>query len=72
VHSGLVELRDDDVAGMTVHIAARVMAAADASEVLVTRTVRDILLGTDAHLAPRGAHELRGVPEPLELFSLAR
>jgi class 3 adenylate cyclase len=72
VHSGLVEIRDDDVAGMTVHIAARVMAAAGPSQVLVTRTVRDLLLGTDAHLVPRGRHELKGVPEPLELFSLER
>ena len=72
VHCGLVEMRDDDVAGMTVHIAARVMAAADASQVLVTRTVRDLLLGTDTPLAPQGSHELKGVPEPLELFSLGR
>jgi class 3 adenylate cyclase len=57
---------------MTVHIAARVMAAAGPSQVLVTRTVRDLLLGTDAHLVPRGRHELKGVPEPLELFSLER
>lgn len=72
VHSGLVEIHDDDVAGMAVHIAARVTAAAGASEVLVTRTVRDILLGTDTHFAHRGPHELKGVPEPLELFSLER
>jgi class 3 adenylate cyclase len=72
VHSGVVEIRGDDVAGMTVHIAARVMAAASASEVLVTRTVRDLLLGTGPPLAPRGPHELKGVPEPLELFSLER
>jgi class 3 adenylate cyclase len=59
VHCGLVEMRDDDVAGMTIHIAARVMAAAGASQVLVTRTVRDLLLGTDTPLAPQGSHDLR-------------
>jgi class 3 adenylate cyclase len=72
VHSGLVEMRDDDVAGMAVHIAARVMAAASASQVLITRTVRDLLLGTDTQLAARGAYELKGIPEPMELFSLER
>jgi class 3 adenylate cyclase/alpha-beta hydrolase superfamily lysophospholipase len=70
IHSGLVEIRGDDVAGMGVHIAARVMGAAGASEVLVTRTVADLLLGADAPLEPRGAPELKGVPERLELFAL--
>lgn len=70
IHTGLVEIRGDDVAGMGVHIAARVMAAADPSEVLVTRTVSDLLLGLDAALEPRGAHDLKGVPEQIELFAV--
>lgn len=52
------------------HIAARVMAAADRSEVLVTRTVKDLLLGADTKLRPRGAHELKGIPDRVELFEL--
>lgn len=70
VHTGVVEIRGQDVAGIGVHIAARVMAAAGASEVLVTRTVSDVLLGTGTRLDPRGAHELKGVSERLELFAL--
>jgi class 3 adenylate cyclase len=70
IHAGMVELRGDDVAGMAVHIAARVMAAADGSEVLVTRTVKDLLLGADTTLHPRGAHELKGIPDRVELFAL--
>jgi class 3 adenylate cyclase len=72
LHTGMVEIRGEDVAGMGVHIAARVMAAAAASEVLVTRTVSELLLGLDATLEPRGPHELKGVPERIELFALAR
>jgi class 3 adenylate cyclase len=55
---------------MGVHIAARVMAAAGGSEVLVTRTVKDLLLGADTELQPRGAHELKGIPDSVELFAL--
>ncbi|HEV3127807.1 MAG TPA: adenylate/guanylate cyclase domain-containing protein [Solirubrobacteraceae bacterium] len=72
VHTGVVEVREADVAGMSIHIAARVMSAAGPSEVLVTRTVRDVMLGLDAELEPRGSHSLKGVPDPLELFALKR
>jgi pimeloyl-ACP methyl ester carboxylesterase len=72
VHTGMVEIRGEDVAGMGVHIAARVMATAQASEVLVTRTVSDLMLGVDIPLEPRGVHALKGVPEQLELFALSR
>jgi class 3 adenylate cyclase len=70
VHTGMVEIRGDDVAGMGVHIAARVMGAAGPSEVLVTRTVNDVLLGSDTQFEPRGRHSLKGIAEPLELFAL--
>jgi class 3 adenylate cyclase len=69
-HTGVIVLRENDVAGMAVHIAARVMATAAASEVLVTRTVRDLLLGSETKLEPRGSHELKGVAERLELYAL--
>jgi class 3 adenylate cyclase len=72
MHTGMVEIRGDDVAGMGVHIAARVMAVAGASEVLVTRTISDLLIGVDVNLEPRGAHELKGVPDQLELFALSQ
>jgi class 3 adenylate cyclase len=72
LHTGMVEVRGDDVAGMGVHIAARVMSAAAPSEVLVTRTLSDLLLGSGTPLESRGPHELKGVPGPLELFALGR
>jgi class 3 adenylate cyclase len=71
VHTGMVEIRGDDVAGMGVHIAARVMGAAGPSEVFVTRTVSDVLLGSDTQFEPRGRHSLKGIAEPLELFALS-
>jgi class 3 adenylate cyclase len=70
VHTGMVEIRGDDVAGLGVHLAARVMAAAGPSEVLVTRTVNDLLLGSTTQLEPRGPHELKGIADPVELFAL--
>jgi class 3 adenylate cyclase len=70
IHTGMVEIRGDDVAGMGVHIAARVVAAASPSEVLVTRTVSDLLLGSPTQFDPRGAHELKGVPGAVELYAL--
>jgi class 3 adenylate cyclase len=71
LHAGVVEMREGGVAGIAVHIAARVADAAGASEVLVTRTVRDLLLGLGMNLQARGAPELKGVPERMELFALA-
>ena len=70
IHTGMVEMRGDDVGGMAVHVAARVLATAGASEVLVTRTVRDLLLGLDVKLESRGAYDLKGVPEHTELYAL--
>jgi len=70
LHAGVVEMREGGVAGITVHIAARVANAAGASEVLVTRTLRDLLLGLGVNLEPRGTHEFKGVPERIELFAL--
>jgi class 3 adenylate cyclase len=62
LHAGECEMRDDDVAGLTVHIAARISALAAAGEVLVSGTVRDLLLGSDMCFDDRGRHELTGVP----------
>jgi class 3 adenylate cyclase len=56
LHAGEVELRDGDVGGMAVHIAARVLAAAEPGEILVSRTVRDLVVGSDVVLQDRGTH----------------
>jgi class 3 adenylate cyclase len=62
VHAGECERRADDVAGMTVHVAARVAALAGPGEILATGTVRDVLVGTDIAFTERGRRSLRGVP----------
>ena len=72
VHAGECELRGDDIAGMSVHIAARVAGAAASGEVLVSRTIVDLLLGSDFHFIDRGEHLLKGVPEPWSLFAFDR
>ena len=70
LHSGEIELRGDDVAGMAVHIAARVSARAGAGEVLVSRTVTDLVAGSGIEFEDRGEHELKGVPGTWHLFSV--
>jgi class 3 adenylate cyclase len=72
IHAGEVEVRGDDVAGMAVHIAARVGALAGPSEVLVSSTVRDIVTGSRHRFTNRGERELRGVPGPWRLCALVR
>ena len=69
MHTGHVELRGDDVAGMVVNVAARVLALANDSEVLVTRTVKDLLAGSGPTFASRGIHDLKGVPDAWELYA---
>jgi class 3 adenylate cyclase len=70
LHTGEVELRGDDVGGIAVHIAARVMAAAGSGEILVSRTVRDLVVGSDLVLEDRGARPLKGVEGTWELFTV--
>jgi class 3 adenylate cyclase len=70
LHTGECEMIDDDVAGIAVHIAARVSARADAGEVLVSRTVRDLVTGSGIALQPRGEHQLKGVPGSWELYAV--
>ena len=71
VHTGEIEVMDDDIGGMGVHIAARVSALAGPSEVLVSRTVKDLVAGSGLEFADRGAHELKGVPDTWELYAAA-
>jgi class 3 adenylate cyclase len=70
IHAGEVLRRSGDVAGIAVHIGARVSAAADPGEVLVTRTVRDLVAGSGIGFADRGEHELKGLPERWPLYSV--
>ena len=69
MHAGEVELRGDDVSGLAVNIGARVCALAKPGEVLVTRTVKDVLAGSAFEFVDRGAHTLKGVPDNWQLFS---
>jgi class 3 adenylate cyclase len=68
LHAGEVELRGDDVGGIAVNIAARIMATASAGEIVVSRTVRDLVAGSDVVLQDRGGQQLRGVDGEWELF----
>jgi class 3 adenylate cyclase len=68
LHTGEVELRGDDVGGIAVHIAARVMAEAEPGDVVVSRTVRDLVLGSAVELADCGERALKGVPGTWQLF----
>jgi class 3 adenylate cyclase len=70
VHTGECERTDDNLAGLAVHIGARVGATAGPGEVWVSRTVRDLVAGSSIDFRRRGTHQLKGVPEPCELFSL--
>jgi class 3 adenylate cyclase len=69
-HTGEVELVGSDVRGIAVHIAARVAALAGAGEVLVSRTVKDLVAGSGLEFEDRGAHVLKGVPEEWRLFAV--
>ncbi len=70
VHVGEIELQGDDIAGLAVHVAARVMAEAGPDEVLVSRTVRDLTAGSGLKFQDRGTHALKGIPEDWQLFAL--
>jgi class 3 adenylate cyclase len=72
LHTGEVELRYQDIAGIGVHIASRIMAAAGNGEILTSRTVRDLVGGSEIAFADRGSHALRGVQGDWQLFSVQR
>ena len=71
VHTGEVELVGDGVRGIAVHIGARVSALAGAGEVLVSRTVADLVAGSGIEFVERGEHELKGVPGAWSLYRVA-
>ena len=70
-HTGEVEVRGDDVAGIAVHIGSRVAARAGGGEVLVSRTVRDLVVGSGIAFEAKGEHELKGVPDRWQLYRVA-
>jgi class 3 adenylate cyclase len=71
VHTGEIEVHGDDIAGLAVHISARVAAAASASQVLVSSTVRDLVAGSGLTFQDEGLRALKGIDEPFRLFSLS-
>jgi class 3 adenylate cyclase len=71
LHVGECELRDDDVGGLAVHIGARIAGLARPGEILVSRTVRDLVAGSGLRFAERGEQELKGVPERWPLYAVA-
>jgi pimeloyl-ACP methyl ester carboxylesterase len=70
LHTGEIELRNEDVGGIAVHISARVAAAAGPAEVLVSSTVKDLVAGSGLRFTDRGAHTLQGVPGEWRLFAV--
>jgi len=71
IHTGEIERRSDDVSGLAVHLTARVMALAEGGEILVSRTVRDLVVGSGITFSERGEYELRGVPGLWQLLAVA-
>jgi class 3 adenylate cyclase len=70
LHTGEIEMRGDDVAGVAVHLAQRVSALASPGEVLVSRTVTDLVAGSGIQFADRGEHNLKGIPGMWHLYSV--
>ncbi|UUO02080.1 adenylate/guanylate cyclase domain-containing protein [Mycolicibacterium novocastrense] len=71
LHTGECEVRGDDIGGIGVHIGARVSALAGANEVLVSSTLRDLVIGSGLTFDDRGTHQLKGVPGEWRLFAVA-
>jgi class 3 adenylate cyclase len=71
LHTGEIELRDEDIGGVAVNIGARVAAFAGPAEVLVSRTVADLVAGSGIEFEDRREHELKGVPGLWRLFAVA-
>ena len=70
LHTGEVELLGDDIGGIAVHIAARVLAQAGAGEIVCSRTVKDLVAGSGFAFADRGTHRLKGVPDSWQLYAV--
>lgn len=69
LHTGEIEIVGDDVAGLAVHIGARIAALAAPGDVLVSRTVKDLVVGSGIEFEDRGTHSLKGVPDEWQIFA---
>jgi class 3 adenylate cyclase len=69
LHTGEIQLAGDKIGGIAVHIGARVVSAAQSSEVLVSSTVKDLVAGSGIRFADRGTHVLKGIPGEWHLFA---
>jgi class 3 adenylate cyclase len=70
LHAGEVDVREGDVAGIAVHVAARVMALADPGDILVSAALPSLLIGSGIAFEPRGEHELKGVPGTWPIYAV--
>ena len=70
LHTGEIAVEDGDIAGLAVHLAARVEALAGRGEVLVSRTLRDLVVGSGLTFTDRGTHVLKGIPGEWQLFAV--
>jgi class 3 adenylate cyclase len=70
IHAGEIEMRGVDVSGLAVHLASRVMSAASPGEILVSRTVRDLVVGSGIAFSDRGPHRLKGIEDDWQLYSV--
>jgi class 3 adenylate cyclase len=71
LHTGECEVRGEDIGGIAVHIGARVSALAGPNDVLVSSTLRDLVIGSGLEFEDRGSYELNGVPGEWRLFALS-
>ena len=69
IHTGEIELRGDDVGGIAVHLAARIMAVAAGGEILVSRTVKDLVVGSDLLFEDHGSNRLKGIDGEWQLLN---
>ncbi len=70
LHTGECELLGDDIGGIAVHIAARVLGQAGAGEIVCSRTVKDLVAGSGFAFADRGTHSLKGIPDSWQLYAV--
>lgn len=71
IHTGEIEWRDSDIGGLAVHLGARIMAAAGPGEILVSRTVKDLVIGSPIAFEDRGTRSLKGIEGQWQLYSVA-
>jgi class 3 adenylate cyclase len=70
IHTGEIENRGQDIGGISVHIASRIESKANPGEILVSRTVKDLVAGSGSEFKEKGIFDLKGIPDSWELFSV--